>query len=153
MNNKFIGSILFFLSIITIGFLLAPFISFKEGFSLIPGNYPNSVNKVLLDDYQQIGKNILTNNNASDVWWKYPTFSLPSFKQITNNLRYFKNPDIGTCIRSDFCGALYKDKKNKPNEIYPLSPVEEGPGARVGYFRAEPNLLDFSIPTNENILY
>jgi len=153
MNSRFIGSIIFFLSIIIVGFILSPMIKNLEGFSLMPNNYPESETKVLLNDYEQIGKNELSNDNASDIWWKYPTFSLPSFKQITNNLKYFKNPDIGTCVRSDFCDALYKDKKNKPNEIYPLPPVEEGPGARVGYFRAEPNELYFSIPTNENILY
>ena len=35
----------------------------------------------------------------------------------------------------------------------PLPMAEEGEGARVGYFRSQPNELYFSIPTNENILY
>ena len=87
------------------------------------------------------------------MWWKYPIFSLPSFKQQTNNLRYRNNPDDGTCTRPEFCGALYHDIKNKSNEIYPLPPAEESDGARVGYFRTEPNKLYYSIPTNENILY
>ena len=43
--------------------------------------------------------------------------------------------------------------KNKSNIIKQLPPAEEGPGARVGYYRSDPNLLFFSIPTNENILY
>jgi hypothetical protein len=78
---------------------------------------------------------------------------LPSFKQVTNNLRYVKNPDEGTCTRPEFCGAVYHSIKNKSNEIYPLPPAEEGQGARVGYFRTEQNDLYYSIPTNENILY
>ena len=88
------------------------------------------------------------------MWWRYPVFSLGSYEQITNNLKYHYNPDNGTCVRADFCGAVYNDKKNaKSNIITPLPPAEEGPGARVGYFRSEPNELYFSIPTNENILY
>jgi hypothetical protein len=51
------------------------------------------------------------------------------------------------------CNALYKKKKNKSNIVNPLPPAQEGAGARVGYFRSEPNMLAFSIPTNENILY
>jgi hypothetical protein len=47
----------------------------------------------------------------------------------------------------------YKKKKNKSNIVNPLPPAQEGAGARVGYFRSEPNMLAFSIPTNENILY
>ncbi len=125
-----------------------------EGFELSPGVYPKSVNEAVLDDYPKIGKNKLSNNNYEDIWWKYPVFSVGSYEQITNNIRYNDNPDIGTCIRADFCGAVYNDAKNmKSNVITPLPPSEEGNGARVGYYRSEPNKLYFSIPTNENILY
>ena len=48
---------------------------------------------------------------------------------------------------------LFKKKKNKSNIVRPLPPAEEGAGARVGYYRSEPNLLAYSIPDNENILY
>ena len=94
-----------------------------------------------------------SDNNYSDIWFHYPIFTLGSFKQITNNLRFNDNPDNGQCIRADFCGALYHDKKVPSNEVFPLPEAEEGDGARVGYFRSEPNKLFFSIPTNQNILY
>jgi len=113
-----------------------------------------SVTQAILDDYPKIGKNLTTDNTYNKIWWHYPTFTEGSYKQLTNNLKYWINPDEGTCIRADFCGAVYHDKKNtKSNIIYPLPPAQEGPGARVGYFRTEPNYLYFSIPTNENILY
>jgi hypothetical protein len=153
MKDKFIGIIIFLI------FLLALTLYFTrniEGFSglINPGFYPKSVNQAILDDYPQIGKNETSNNNYNQIWWHYPVFSLGSYKQITNNLKYYDNPDIGTCVRADFCGALYHDKKDaKSNIINPLPPAEEGSGARVGYFRSEPNELYFSIPTNENILY
>jgi hypothetical protein len=125
-----------------------------DGFrELNPGNYPLMDDKVILDDYKQIGKNQTSNKNYNQIWWKYPIFSLGSYEQITNNLQHRYNPDDGTCIRADFCDALYFSKHSKSNIINPLPPAEEGSGARVGYFRSEPNELYFSIPTNENILY
>jgi len=155
MKNKFIVSCIFLILVIGMGLYLGPFIHKLEGFSsLSPGNYPVSDNKVILDDYPQIGKNKVSNDNYNQIWWRYPIFTLGSYEQITNNLRYRYNPDDGQCIRADFCGAMYHNNKNtKSNITVPLPPAEEGPGARVGYFRSEPNELYFSIPTNENILY
>lgn len=148
---------IFLIVILILGLYLAPFLK-KEGFVSndlkTPGTYPISVDQAILNDYPLIGKNETSYNNYSDMWWRYPVFKVGSYKQLTNNLRYHYNPDEGTCVRADFCGAVYHDAKNtKSNIIYPLPPAEEGPGARVGYFRAEPNELFFSIPTNENILY
>lgn len=159
MSNTFIASVVFLIIIIiAISLYLAPLIrnieGFKSGtFTRVEGDYPLSVNQAILDDYPLIGKNEVSNDSASTMWWHYPIFSLPSFKQQTNNLRYRYNPDDGTCTRPEFCGALYHNIKNKSNEITPLPPAEEGSGARVGYFRTEPNQLYYSIPTNENILY
>jgi hypothetical protein len=159
MKNTFIQSIIFLLLILALGLYLAPLVSKIEGFQdylKIPleGKYPVSVTQAILDDYPKIGKNLTTDNTYNKIWWHYPTFTEGSYKQLTNNLKYWINPDEGTCIRADFCGAVYHDKKNtKSNIIYPLPPAQEGPGARVGYFRTEPNYLYFSIPTNENILY
>ena len=158
MSNTFIASVVFLIIIMAISLYLAPLIrnieGFKSGtFTRVEGDYPLSVNQAILDDYPLIGKNEVSNDSASTMWWHYPIFSLPSFKQQTNNLRYRYNPDDGTCTRPEFCGALYHNIKNKSNEIKPLPPAEEGSGARVGYFRTEPNQLYYSIPTNENILY
>lgn len=164
MKDKFSKeNIIFLIVILAVSLFLAPLIhkitQNSEGFSAIydistPGIFPKSVNQAILDDYPLIGKNETSNNNYNEIWWQYPTFSLGSYEQITNNLKYHRNPDQGTCVRADFCGALYHNNKNtKSNIVTPLPPAEEGTGARVGYFRSEPNELYFSIPTNENILY
>jgi hypothetical protein len=158
MKNTLIGSFIFLILILVLGLYLAPFIQSIEGFKTryfarTEGDYPVSVDQAILDTYPLIKKNEVSNDSASTIWWHYPVFSLPSFKQQTNNLRYRYNPDDGTCTRPEFCGALYHSIKNKSNEVYPLPQAEEGPGARVGYFRTEPNELFYSIPTNENILY
>ena len=158
MSNTFIKSSIFLILIIIMVIYLAPLIRQIEGFetttfSRVEGEYPLSVDQAILDDFPLIGKNKVSNDSASTIWWHYPVFSLPSFKQQTNNLRYRYNPDNGTCTRPEFCGALYHSVKNKSNEINPLPQAEEGEGARVGYYRTEPNKLYYSIPTNENILY
>jgi len=158
--NTYGKSMIFLIGIIVASIFLAPFIKENsEGFSGIndlstPGDFPKSVNQVILDDFPIIGNNKTSDNNYDEIWWKYPVFSLGSYKQITNNLKHHRNPDQGTCIRADFCGAAYYDNKDtKTNIITPLPEAEEGEGARVGYFRSEPNKLFFSIPTNQNILY
>jgi len=158
MKNTLIGSFIFLILVLALGLYLAPFIKSIEGFkrryfARTEGDYPVSVDQAILDTYPLKRTNEVSNDSASTIWWHYPIFSLPSFKQQTNNLRYRYNPDDGTCTRPEFCGALYHSIKNKSNEVYPLPQAEEGPGARVGYFRTEPNELYYSIPTNENILY
>jgi hypothetical protein len=163
MKNKVISGIIFLFVILFLGLFLAPLVNRIETFTPVnqyksndlktPGDFPISVDKAILDDYPLIEKNDVSRKSVSDMWWHYPSFKVGSFKQITNNLRYFKNPDIGTCTRPEFCGALYHDILNKTNIVNPLPEAEEGPGARVGYFRSEPNKLFWSIPTNENILY
>lgn len=146
--------LLFLMIILILGLFLAPFAKNLEGFTLnSPGIFPVSVTKAILNDYPQIGSNVVSKDNYSDIWDNYPVFSVGSYEQITNNLRYYKNPDNGTCRNADFCGAFYRDKKNASNIIKPLPEAEEGEGARVGYYRTEPNKLYYSIPTNENILY
>lgn len=121
--------------------------------NLEPGSYPDSDDKAILDSYKQIGKNKTSNKNYNQIWWQYPVFTLGSYEQVTNNLQHRYNPDDGKCIRAEFCDAMYYNKHTKSNIITPLPPAEEGNGARVGYYRSEPNELYFSIPTNENILY
>jgi hypothetical protein len=151
-------TILFLFAILALGLFFSPMIKI-EGFSTnkqdleTPGIYPVSVDKPILDSFPLTGSKDVSDKNYSDIWTEYPEFSKSSYDQITNNLRYVNNPDNGTCIRADMCNALYKNKKTKSNIVTPLPPAEEGAGARVGYYRSEPNMLAFSIPDNENILY
>jgi hypothetical protein len=157
MNKNIIGAIIFLMLVIVVGLYLAPVI--KEGFvniqkvELLPGIFPKSVDLPILDTYPYTGRKDVSNCNSSQIWKEYPIFPAGDYRQITNNLRYWENPDNGLCSRADFCNALYKDIKVKSNYVYPLPEAQEGEGARVGYFRATPNILYWSIPDNENILY
>jgi hypothetical protein len=117
------------------------------------GDYPAAQTEVLVQDtYPSIGKNQLSDNTASDIWWHYPIFTLGSYKQITNNIRYPNNPDEGTCMPASMCGALYHEKFLKSNYVEPLPPLNPDCGTRVGYFDTNINLLPYrtNVP---NILY
>ena len=141
MNNTFIKSSIFLLFILIIGLYLAPMQEMLEGFKgnkryksdvlSVPGDFPRSVDKPILEDYPLIGGNQVSTKNTSDIWQDYPVFGVGSFDQITNNIRYNRNPDDGKCSRAEFCGALYRDAKHKTNEIVALPAAEEGSGARV----------------------
>lgn len=115
--------------------------------------FPQEVDDVLLKgDYPLTGKNVVSNNSASTIWWHYPIFKVGSYKQITNNLKYPNSPDDGQCMPAEFCGSLYEEKPDMPsNYIEPLGPVPDCPGARVNYYTTQPNLLPFKNPGN--ILY
>ena len=109
-----------------------------------PGIFSKSENDLLLkDSYDFTGRKTVNKNNYNDIWWNYPVFGVGSYSQITNNLRYRKNPDDGVCITADFCGALYKDKHLTSNVSKPLPPAPEiKPGSkRINYFLTDSNLL------------
>lgn len=120
------------------------------------GNFPDAQTRVLVQDiYPPIGKNKLSNETSSNMWWHYPIFTLGSYDQITNNIRYSNNPDIGRCTPGSFCGALYHEKKLGNNYVKPLPPVNPNCGTRVGYFTTDEQLID-SLPFRtdiQNILY
>lgn len=119
------------------------------------GGYPNAQTEVLVQDtYPPIGKNQISNDTANDIWQYYPIFTLGSYDQITNNIRYPKNPDVGRCTPASMCGALYHQKDLGSNTITPLPPASDV-GTRIGYFTTDDQLID-SLPFDSdgpNILY
>ena len=109
----------------------------REGYDNLanPGQYSKSDENPILDSYKFTGRKEVNHNNYSTNWWQYPIFKLGSYSQITNNLRYRKNPDDGTCITPDFCGVLYKDEHVLSNISKPLPPVPNGfTKTRVNYY-------------------
>ena len=117
------------------------------------GKYPFPETDVLLEDtYPVTGRKGISNNGSANIWWHYPIFELGSYDQITNNIRYSNNPDVGTCMPASMCGALYKEKQLKTNYVKPLPPINPNCGTRVGYFDTSINLLPFRTDLS-NILY
>ena len=116
------------------------------------GKYPISEDLPILEaDYPLTGAKGVSNLGSADLWWHQPIFGVGSFEQITNNIRYPKNPDNGTCTAANFCGALYKDKHNKSNFSKVLPPTPFGEGARVNYYNNADYLLQFD--NQGNMLY
>jgi len=119
----------------------------QEGYSNFTlrdaGSFPSKVDEaaLLYDEYPSTGRKTVSNNGYPDIWWYYPIFGVGSYAQITNNLRYRRNPDDGVCVGAEFCGALYKDNQPASNIINPLPPVPDTPGIRVNYYRTQDNLF------------
>lgn len=121
------------------------------------GSYPSALTNFFLKDSFPIRQNpgVLDKDGseqASKMWWHYPIFKQGSYAQITNNIRYPNNPDIGICTSEDLCGTIYKNRQNQSNYTKPLPPINPTCGTRVGYFNTGINLLPFrtDIP---NVLY
>jgi len=117
-----------------------------EGYSNY--NLANSKNNsddflLLNESYPSTGKTQVNTNNYNDIWYKYPIFKVGSYMQITNNFKYYKNPDNGSCITADFCDVLYKDNHTKSNISIPLPPASKSTSesARVNYYNSTANLL------------
>jgi len=134
--------LLLLLIILAIGIPLV--FNFSEGFSNYQtsqsmGDYPDTQTQVLVQDtYPPIGKNEISDNTSNDIWQNNPTVSLGSYDQITNNIRYPQNPDIGECTPASMCNALYNNKYLGSNTIMPLPSVSESNNeTRVGYFTTE----------------
>lgn len=107
---------------------------------------------LLKDTYPLKEKIGVSNDTANKIWWHYPTFEVGSYAQITNNIKYPNNPDIGRCTATEFCGSIYDEYQKKTNYIEPLPPINPECGTRVGYFSTGINLLPYRNDT-QNILY
>jgi uncharacterized protein YxeA len=153
---KQIVFILFLLLLILIASASFLFFNNVEGYSNYRldnamGEVPQAETQVLVQDtYPRTGKNEKSDESSSDIWTDYPVYTLGSYEQITNNIRYPKNPDNGTCMPASMCNVLYEDKVLGNNVITPLPPLNPECGTRVGYFTAGEQLID-SLPYNTNM--
>ena len=117
------------------------------------GKFPEAQTDLLVQDsYPKINRSGISNNTSNDIWWHYPTFTLGSYAQVTNNIKYPNNPDEGRCTPASMCGALYHEKQLMTNYVNPLPPLNPDCGTRVGYFDTDVNLLSFR-SNMQNILY
>tara|TARA_R110002073_G_scaffold74385_1_gene181914 strand:+ start:4916 stop:5311 length:396 start_codon:yes stop_codon:yes gene_type:complete len=78
----------------------------REGF--IPHGKINEVDNPLLTNYYPLKTpGGLSTWNYSSQWKLYPTWSLGSYKQETNNTKKWTQPCNGTAAPADMCGGLY----------------------------------------------
>jgi len=115
------------------------FNSSLDDYGAIYPKKPLATSTVLLGDSYPIltEHNGVSDKQYNNIWWKYPIFRVGSYKQFTNNLKYYKNPDNGSAISAEFSNAFYGDNvHSKSNIIVPLPqvPSNGGNGVRVGYY-------------------
>ena len=144
---------IFFLFMLMVFMLAIPHIfgsspSLKEGFDLakkvelIPDNFKNLGLPLLAGEYPLTGNRLLPSaKEYQDIWQQYPIFQVGSYEQVTNNLKYWPNPDDGECRRAEMCDTLYMNKVSQSNVFEPLPPVPNTEGTRVNYYRTPENLF------------
>lgn len=97
------------------------------------GEYPLADDELLLyNDYTVAADGGgISPLNASDIYTEYPVFPADSLE--TNNIRYWSQPDNGTCTPPEMCGGLYAPtKQNIPPPAKPPSWNEVEP--RVNFY-------------------
>ena len=103
----------------------------KEGF-ISHGMYPQSVNNPLLQNvYPLKTPGGLSPWNYTSQWKLFPTWSVGSYEQKTNNVKDWTQPCNGTAAPPDVCGGLY-EKKNVKRECWPAPPGRNC--RRVNYY-------------------
>ena len=90
---------------------------------LAPGSYPLSATEpILYGDYNVKKDTNVTKNNNYNIWKQLPVYP-SSYKQQTNNVRYWNTPDNGLCSPAEFCGTPYENtkiKKSVPSKPIPI---------------------------------
>jgi hypothetical protein len=110
-------------------------------------------NFLLSDSFPIKTQNQVNFTNENRKWWHKPVFKEGSYQQITNNLKYFNNPDIANSTPEEFSGAFYSNHQYSTNIILPLSPVPvETNKIRIGWWNSSDNMLPF-VANGPNIIY
>ena len=91
---------------------------------LEPGKFPLSDTQPLLyGDYKVKQNTNVTKDNNYNIWKEYPVYP-SSYKQETNNKRYWTTPDNGTCQPAEFCGTPYEKTEQKKEVITKPIPID-----------------------------
>ena len=145
-SSNYINTILFILLIVIILCYFGIFkFTYSESFGpnmnnnyrLSPGQYPNSSDNPILYGYYNVKQNTgVTKNNNTNIWKDYPVYP-SSFKQQTNNRRYWKTPDNGKCSTAEFCGTPYADTDIKINNVTPGLPIGASGVTRVNWWASK----------------
>jgi hypothetical protein len=89
-----------------------------------PAEFPISDTQPLLHGYYKVKQNTnVTKNNDYNIWKEYPVYP-SSYKQETNNKRYWTTPDNGMCSPAEFCGTPYAKTEQKKDVITKAIPIE-----------------------------
>jgi len=116
--------------------------------------FPYVEGALVSDSFPVTHKNGVSTQQEQKMWWHFPVFQVGSYEQITNNLKYPNNPDVGQCMPTEFCGTLHKEFQPQLNEARVLPPVIPScNGRRINYYNTTPNMLTYQTENGINILY
>jgi hypothetical protein len=94
---------------------IEPFQPYQINSNSNSSSFPKTESSLLVQDQFPRFQNQISNLNSQDIWWHRPIFQVGSYEQITNNIRYPNNPDVGSCTPASMCQILYKPIHNKSN--------------------------------------
>lgn len=108
----------------------------RQNFNLAPGNYPATLDSLLLSpEYPTPGSEItVTPSSATDGTGSGITVS--DYPDVTNNSRYRPSPDNDTCMPMTMCNSFYglRNERSHP----PPPPIDLSDSRkRVNYYAAE----------------
>jgi len=107
---------------------------YTESFATM-GDYPSSQSSPLLVDSYPVKKTpALSTDGSEQLYPKQPRTAMSSYDQVTNNNRYWKTPNNGTCSPGEFCNAIYDTKQSLDSVAIPV-PADEP--TRVNYYNIE----------------
>ena len=106
----------------------------NNNYRLEPGAYPVTDDKPILYGEYNVKQNTnVTKNNNYNIWKDYPVYP-SSYKQQTNNKRYWSTPDNGTCSPAEFCGTPYSPTNIKIDKVTPGLPIGASGVTRVNWW-------------------
>ena len=140
MKNK---SYLSIVMIMVIGTIIICSLNDKYNFETYQNINSLGDDNYLLKGVYPINNNPVSNQTYSREWKNYPIFNIPSYSQMTNNLRYFKNPNIAISSPEDFLDTFYNNKSNISNIVKPgaIKPIVTQGNPRVGYWNTKVDVL------------
>ena len=114
---------------------------YENLFTLTPGDA--ECDNYLLKGLFPISNNPVSRQQYSRDWDLYPVFSIPSFNQMTNNLRYYNNSSIAHETPEDFLDTFYGSKSAKSNIVSygHITPIVTQHEPRVGYWNTNVDVL------------
>jgi hypothetical protein len=110
-------------------------------FALMPGDLTDG--DYLLKGMFPISNNPVSSKQYSNDLNLYPFFSIPSYNQMTNNLKYFSNPSINRDSPEDFLDTYYGSKTTLSNIVSygEIKPIVTHNEPRVGYWNSIVDVL------------
>jgi hypothetical protein len=113
----------------------------NENFTILrePGIYPSAVtNPILYGDYPISSSypNPMVKNSLHEISMHKTEGPISSYDQVTNNYRYWKNPENGTVLDPSLSGFSFYGEKNIHPELPACSPGWLDTEIRINYYNS-----------------